>query len=284
MILSFHPCFSGDRNILCAGRFPDAGDRSAIQAADAVVLPQGCSRQLYEMARQYCDHVFPDYDARFRFPGKMGQLRLFRKMNLPHPKTRLFESVKDALPVSEKMPKSTGIDFPWVFKLTWGGEGEAVFLVTSMAEFEKLATRAMQFERSGQKGFLIQAYIPTHRSLRIVRIGETFLAYWRVMADPEVFGASLASGAKLDPESDPERRQAAISLLEPFCEKTGINLAGFDALFPEDETGHGPFFIEINYFFGRAGLGGSDKFYRLLDSEIRRWLYTRGLGQPHEKI
>ena len=54
MILSFHPCYVADTNRLCAGRDPDEEDLSAIRAADAVVLPQGCRGPLYQMARKNC--------------------------------------------------------------------------------------------------------------------------------------------------------------------------------------------------------------------------------------
>ena len=72
MILSFHPCYEADSNILCAGRDPDEKDLAAIRAADAVILPQGCREALYLLARQNCSYVFPDYDARFQYPGKTG--------------------------------------------------------------------------------------------------------------------------------------------------------------------------------------------------------------------
>jgi len=273
MILSFHPCFSGDKNIICAGRLPGADDLSAIKAADAVILPQGCSQRLYEMARDHCDHVFPDYDARFQYPGKTGQIRLFRKMNLLHPKTCLYRSTGDA---SGKTTAIADFDLPWVFKFPWGGEGESVFLIESEAQFEKMLDRAAQYEKSGQTGFLIQEYIPTHRSLRIVRINETIRSYWRVMEDNETFGTSLAAGAVVDTEKDPKLQQTAIDRLESFCEKTGINLAGFDVLYADDAEKKAPFFIEINYFFGRTGLGGSENFYRLLETEIKQWLDKNG--------
>ena len=87
MILSYHPCYEADRNRLCAGREPDEKDLSAIRDADAVVLPQGCREALYHMARQNSPHVFPDYDARFQYPGKTGQAKLFQALDVPHPRT-----------------------------------------------------------------------------------------------------------------------------------------------------------------------------------------------------
>jgi ribosomal protein S6--L-glutamate ligase len=38
-----------------------------------------------------------------------------------------------------------------------------------------------------------------------------------------------------------------------------------------------PLFLEINYFFGRAGLGGSERFYDMLQTEIDNWLAGLGL-------
>jgi ribosomal protein S6--L-glutamate ligase len=93
MILSFHPCFEADGNIICAGRRPGSSDLAAISKAQAVILPQGCGAELYRMARENCEHVFPNWDARFEYPGKSGQIRLFRKYAAPHPHTLLFESL-----------------------------------------------------------------------------------------------------------------------------------------------------------------------------------------------
>ena len=93
MIVSFHPLFEANKNIICAGREPNAKDLSSIKAADAVILPQGCSRSLYEMARNHCDFVFPNYEARFKYPGKIGQIELFRKTKTSHPRSAIFKTV-----------------------------------------------------------------------------------------------------------------------------------------------------------------------------------------------
>jgi len=66
--------------------------------------------------------------------------------------------------------------------------------------------------------------------------------------------------------------------VKDFCRKTGINLAGFDFLFSsENYYNDEPLFLEINYFFGRKGLGGSEKFYKILNSEIAKWIKSLGL-------
>ena len=74
MILSFNPIFEGDRQIICAGREPDEKDLKAVRSADAVILSQGCGQSLYTMARQNCSYVFPNYDARLSYPGKLKQI------------------------------------------------------------------------------------------------------------------------------------------------------------------------------------------------------------------
>ncbi len=93
MILSFHPCFVADKNIICAGRKPGKGDLEEISLADAVILPQGCSEMLYNMARENCRNVFPNFDARFKYPGKTGQILLFQETGVPHPETETYQTV-----------------------------------------------------------------------------------------------------------------------------------------------------------------------------------------------
>ena len=270
MIVSFHPCFVGDANHICAGRPPGDTDLAAIRAADAVVLPQGCSRQLFDMARANCRHVFPDYETKFRYPGKIGQTRLFRKLRVQHPKTVTFETCEAFFSRCPDWQKHPPLAYPLVFKLDWGGEGEAVTLIRSSDDLSAALDHAHRCELSGQNGFLLQNFIPGQsRTLRITVIGTRFISYWRVQPDGGRFIVNLADGGIVDHDSDPDLQQVAKTTVRDFCRKTGINLAGFDMLFSPDGT---PLFLEINYFFGRRGLGGSQAYYRMLITEIERWI------------
>ena len=58
MILSFHPCFAGDHNIICAGREPGADDLAAIKKAKAVIVPQGCRESFDELVERYGISLF----------------------------------------------------------------------------------------------------------------------------------------------------------------------------------------------------------------------------------
>ncbi len=273
MILSYHPCFESDTNRLCAGRPPDKYDLKAIQAARAVILPQGCTDALYNMVHANCKYMFPNWDARFDYPGKTGQIRLFRNMGVAHPRTRFFKDMCAYNLHLDESADSACEPYPFVFKLNHGGEGEAVFLIRSDAVFKEKIQLAVKQEQNGWPGFIIQQYIPSrNRSLRVCVIGRRYFAYWRIQKNKKQFGTSLAQGATIDAVSDPWLRDAGVKAAKAFCRLTGINLAGFDFIFAAQEDNPQPLFLEINYFFGRKGLGGSQAFYTILEEEIRDWI------------
>ncbi len=275
MILSFHPIIEAHENIICAGRQPDENDLAAIRRADALILPQGCSEALYRMARANCRHLFPNMDVRFDFPGKRGQIRLFQKLRVAHPATTLHDS---AAAFESQM---AALALPAVVKLDWGGQGETVFKAQSHEDLARILAHIQSCERSGQKGFLVQQYIPARqRSLRVALIGTRRISYWRIQPDPGAFGDSVAAGARIDHHADPDLKSAAEAVVEDFSLRTGLQLAGFDFLFDERILTQGriqPLLLEINYFFGRTGLGGSEKYYQILLEETDAWLDRLGL-------
>jgi ribosomal protein S6--L-glutamate ligase len=273
MIVSFHPLFEADKNIICAGREPNAGDLAAVKAARAVILPQGCRQPLYEMATGNCKHVFPDYDVRFDYPGKIGQIRLFQKNGTAHPHAEIFQAVNDFQQQYGENPRDIAFEWPCVFKFDWGGEGETVYLMNSSDDLKQALQRAAHFEHSGQKGFLLQEYVPTEgKTLRVVIIGKTLISYWRIQENTDAFISNVSGGARIDAVSEPERQKVAKAFVKNLCNKTGINLAGFDVIFAPVKAYIKPLMLEINYFFGRRGLGGSDAYYEILKREIHIWL------------
>lgn len=282
MILSFHPCFVGDKNIICAGREPDSMDLNAIKQADAVILPQGCSESLYRMADENALHLFPDYEARFKYPGKIGQIQLFKKTKVTYPQTETFFKTKDFTNRFGGSFSNFPLRLPVVFKFNWGGEGETVFFVESMEHFNILLKKAAIYEKTGQSGFLIQKFIPSrNRSLRVVVTGQGIRSYWRIHDKNDPCCTSIKKGAYIDHCSDPDLQQAACTAAKLFCKDTGINLAGFDFIFSTKNPQKIPFFLEINYFFGRKGLGGSENYYKILVKEIEKWL-TRISHKEHQ--
>ncbi len=282
MILSFHPIIEADRNIICAGREPDDSDLAAIRAADGVILPQGCTESLYRMARENCRHVFPNLDVRFDFPGKRGQIQLFDRYGLDHPETRVFDSTE----AYHRLRPQIGM--PAVVKFDWGGQGDTVFKVRDADELAAVVDKAKANEVTGQYGFLIQSCIDAgRRSLRVVVIGTRLISYWRIQPPDTPFGAGVSAGAAIDYQADPELRRAAVDAASRFCGHTGLQLAGFDFIFDAAAAHalpHVPLALEINYYFGRTGLGGSDRFYEMLGDAVDEWLAAAGLPRLRSQL
>lgn len=277
-VLSYHPFIVADDNRVCAGRQPDAEDAAAMAAADAVILNQGCYESLYRMAARHCAHVFPDYAARFDYPGKTGQIRLFRRFGARHPLTEIYDSVSDYGDGA-----ASAVGFPAVCKFDWGGEGDTVFLVENRSDMITFLSRASLYEGSGQYGFLVQEFVPHGgRTLRVVVIHGPVAAYWRIQTDPGRFGTALSGGARIDRDAAPDKMAAAKTAVAALCARSGIDLAGFDVMYSAGDTDSEPYFIEINYFFGRRGLGGSDAYYALLNTAVTRWLIDHGVRSNHE--
>jgi len=273
MIVSFHPIFVADKNIICAGRQPDGEDLAAIRAAKAVVLGQGCYQSLYEMARANCAHVFPNYDAKFNYPGKIGQINLFRNTGAPHPATELYSDLAAFQKKYRAEPGHLPSRYPLVFKYDWGGEGETVYRLDSAEDLQKVLTQTAEFEKSGQRGFLLQEFVPCDdRTLRVVVIGKQFVSYWRIQQNSDGFHTSISKGAVIDSDAEPGQQQKAVAVVKDMCQKTGINLAGFDVIFSSQRHDPAPMLLEINYFFGRKGLGGSEAYYIILQAEIQSWI------------
>ena len=279
MIVSFHPLFEADKNIICAGRQPNEEDLAAIRAADAVILAQGCYRALYEMARENCSHVFPNYDARFEYPGKINQIKLFRKVKVAHPTSEIFSHVASFEHHYHEGLTKLGFDFPLVFKMDWGDEGETVYRIDSADNLQEILQKVAEYEKTGQAGFILQEYISSNsRTLRVVILAQRLISYWRIQEKNDGFYSNLSKGAKIDSVAEPGLQQKAVALVKDLCQKTGINLAGFDIIFSSENGDPNPMLLEINYFFGRKGLGGSENYYRILLAEIRNWLTTLNLA------
>lgn len=276
MVLSYHPVIEGDVNRLCAGRELDEEDRQWMKRADAIILPQGCRESFYRAAVRHCRHVFPNYRARFLYPGKIGDIRLFRALGLPHPPSRLFLSVNHC-PAHFWI----GLRYPIVMKSAYGGEGSLVFKADCPEEALRFLKIYEGMERSGFPGFVVQPFVENDgRDLRVVVVGQTMISYWRVQKDPSNFLHNAAQGAEIDAAADPELQAVGRSWVRSLCRLTGIDLAGIDLLFSLKglEKREPPVFLEINWYFGRKGLGGSEAFYTLLQKEVRAWLENLGFS------
>ena len=141
--------------------------------------------------------------------------------------------------------------------------------------------RLVSMEATGQAGFLVQKFIETqNRCLRVVVVGEHIISYWRIQSATQPFGTGLAQGARIDRAADPDLQEKAATIVRRICTQTRLQLGGFDFIFNRKALDQGmaaPLLLEINYYFGRAGLGGSQRFYKTFAEAVDCWLAGIGL-------
>jgi ribosomal protein S6--L-glutamate ligase len=268
-ILSLHPIIEGEAFYWERGVW-DRDLFKAIQEASAIILPQTVEKELYFLCTKSCPYVFPNYDLRFRWEGKIGDTLAFWTNDAKHPHTIIFPKVEalrgDHPSMGHEVPELPA--YPFVLKGAHGGEGSQVWLIKSEEELEAGLQTLLQLELHGNSGFVIQEYLKAlEKDLRVVVIGNRCYSYWR---KSQAFLHNVARGGEIDADSDQDLQKAGREKVREFCRRTGINLAAFDLVFPAQESE--PFFLEINYTFGRTGLGGSEKFYNLLYEAVDRWL------------
>jgi ribosomal protein S6--L-glutamate ligase len=167
----------------------------------------------------------------------------------------------------EMMKRPELPDYPYVIKAAIGGEGQSVWLVRDAARRDQILSLLKQRELAGSPGFVVQEYLPDlTRDLRVVVIGNKIVSYWR---NGKKFLNNLAQGGEIDFDSDLDLQGIGKEAVRRLSNKTGINLAGFDLIFPNEAEK--PLFLEINYTFGRTGLGGSESFYQMLKQAVEEW-------------
>jgi ribosomal protein S6--L-glutamate ligase len=276
MILSFHPCFDADVNVVLGSRQLNGEDHDLIGQAAAVIMPQGRPQDIYEACSRADLRLFPNYDVRFRYPGKIGQSLLFEDLGLSHPETLRWSTVeefKEAYPGNEVFPHA----LPFLIKDDKSHEAEGVFFVEDGSALSTALEFLAQRERSGLPGFVTQAYIPSDGNvLRAVIIGKKIITYWKRPKESGQVITTISRGALVDHEWRPDLQEKGNAAVRVLAGKTGIDLAAVDFVFAVADTEPEALFLEINYYFGRRGLGGSENYYQLLYEAVRAWLGEEG--------
>jgi len=276
MILSFHSCFLADTQVILGDGVLDAHDRRHIEAADVIILPQTCPLGLYKACKNAPALLFPDYKVRFEYPGKIGQSRLFKDLRLPHPRTQQWPSVKA---FRDRHPKAAPFpgEMPSVIKADKTHEAEGVHIIEDFATLETALKAMERLEGSGLSGFVSQDWIETEGNvLRVVIMGRSLRSYWKRAEGPGEKVAAISRGAKIDENWRPDLQEKGKMQARRLSAATGINLAAIDFVFPFSHPDPQPLFLEVNYSFGRQGLGGSQNFYLLLFEVLQEWLAEKG--------
>jgi ribosomal protein S6--L-glutamate ligase len=276
MILSFHPCFGAGAQVVLGSRPLSAEERSLIEQAAAVILPQSCPHELYRACKKSSALLFPNYDKRFEYPGKMGQSLLFEACGFPYPKTQRWASVK-AFESSCLSSKTYPHRMPFFLKADRSHEGAGIFLISDDEAMHSAIQALAQLEKSGFPGFISQQSIATEGNvLRAVIMGGKTITYWKRAADSSRMITTIGRGSRIDKTWRRDLQEQGREAVERLSTKASIDLAAVDLIFPMRDPEPQPLFLEINYYFGRRGLGGSERYYRLLHEAIQEWLRAHG--------
>jgi ribosomal protein S6--L-glutamate ligase len=272
MILSFHPCFDADVQIVLGDRNLCSRDLKLIGKAEAVILPQGCPFRLYRACSCSDAHLFPNYEARFNYPGKIGQSLLFEKLKCRYPETLRWPTVqafKEAHGNFEIPPHA----LPFLIKSDRGHEGEGIYLVKDENSLKTALERLSLMEKPEHSGFVTQAFVPSEGNvLRAVILGNRVETYWKRPVQAGSVITTVSRGARTDSLWRPRLQEKGAVEARAFSDSSGVNLAAVDFVFPLSEPDPEAYFLEVNYYFARRGLGGSLSYYKMLYDAIRGWL------------
>jgi ribosomal protein S6--L-glutamate ligase len=153
-------------------------------------------------------------------------------------------------------------------------EGEGIYLIRGPSD---LQVGLEDIRKKGDSGFISQDLIPSEGNvLRAVILEEGIRTYWKRPSETGQMITTISSGSEIDEAWRPELQKKGAMQARQVSRESGINLAALDFVFPFTDPQPRPFILEINYFFGRRGLGGSLRYYRLLLDAVREWLGKNG--------
>jgi ribosomal protein S6--L-glutamate ligase len=180
-----------------------------------------------------------------------------------------------------KLPHS----FPFFVKADEGHEGEGIFLITDPGAFDFVLENLASWEKTGQAGFISQEIVQTNGNvLRVVILGRQTIPYWKRPDDPGESVITVSRNARVDRWWRKDLQKKGRFEARRISKRTGIDLAAVDFVFSMGDPDPQPLCLDINYYFGRRGLGGSLNYYRLLHNAIKEWLRKRGFDPGSVKL
>jgi len=231
-----------------------------LKQAAGVLLPHYVTRWRYRELTRHARSWFPRLDARFTSHGKTRQIMLFREMGVRHPESRTYPNPAKLYEDFQENGSPWG--YPLVVKGDRGGGGAFVFPVYETADLLRSVDRLRPHEPA-----LLQRWVEHGgKDLRVVVYGSHTVTYFRVGGGQ--FYNNICRGGRLDHSGWPQLQEKGSAAVLSFCDRAGIDVAGFDLMFPDDGE---PVFVEINYHFGRKGLGGTKGHQSHLLKAIQTW-------------
>jgi RimK family alpha-L-glutamate ligase len=161
------------------------------------------------------------------------------KYNIPMPRTIIAPKTFDNIGYTNYHFLTEVVDsigFPMVVKECFGSFGQQVYLAKDFSELEKLMIKI------GTKPMLFQQLIHTSRGrdIRLQVVGDRVIAAMQRFGENGDFRANLTIGGRMEPYN-PTKEQCELAVR--CCECIGLDFAGVDLLFGEDEQ---PIVCEVN--------------------------------------
>ncbi len=258
--VSFRPELTMEENLPPFTSIADPGTIDLLRKAVGVLLPSHVSPWTYRSITQHAKNWFPRLEGRFNFQGKTSQVHLFASMGVRHPESLVFETPLCLQAYIDEQESPWG--YPIVLKGDLGGGGATVFPIYGREDIPKHLRNLPK-----DKPLLIQKWVEHGgKDLRVVIYGEHALSYFRVGGGQ--FYNNVCRGGRIDHGGWSELQQKGVSAVRTFCRSAGIDIAGLDLMFPDEGE---PVFIEVNFHFGRKGLGGLKEHQRHVLDAIWRW-------------
>lgn len=258
--VSFYPRIPLDENLSIFEPLHDHNIHQLLSRSAGVLLPPYVPPWRYRDITRLARHWFPRLETRFAYQGKSKQIELFRRLGVNCPETLLF---RDPSQLMERLHRE-GIpwSYPLVLKGDQGAGGSTVFPVYSSAD---IARRLKKLPR--REPVLLQKWVRHGgRDLRVVIYGCRAVSYFRLGNGG--FYNNVCRGGRIDHELYPAQQQTGVQAVLQFCRRAIIDIAGFDLMFPDEGE---PVFIEINFHFGRKGLGGPSGHQKKLRQAVTEW-------------
>lgn len=272
-----------DRHILLVSRRAlGRADRLAVAGAAAVILPQTPRPDVYELVAGLGKPHFPRAGVALSLDGKVGNLRLLTALGLPHPASVAFAEVAAAVAAWRAgRPDVLALGRPVVVKGAGGGMGQNVFLVNDPDELSAMTPQVQTHSLHGPRGLVLQRFIDGGGAdLRVVLLGLRHEAYWRVAPSGQ-WRSNLSQGGQTLRDWRSADMAQGVALARRLQRAAGLDMAGVDVLIP---PGGQPLLLEINFYFGRGGLGGTASFLELYLAAVGRWLAALGLDPGRARL
>ncbi|MGD2098516.1 MAG: RimK family alpha-L-glutamate ligase [Desulfobacterales bacterium] len=236
------------RTLGVRSNFSDYSPREAelIRQADKIYYPTPFYADLFDTVGK---STFPSYHTYKCVQDKIKQTALFKLLDLPHPRTRVFYGKRQKSKILDYFP------FPFIAKIPRGSAlGKGVFLIQNGSELRDYLDHVSPA--------YIQEYLPIKRDIRVVVIGSRLVhAYWRITPSNE-YRSNLAVGGRISLDNVPAAARDLAFRVAQVCrwDDVGIDICEHNGRF---------YVLEANMKYGKEGFrqAGLD-YHRLMESMI----------------